>query len=216
MKTFADTADLAEIKHLSRTGLLDGVTTNPTLIARAGGDFKQTIVAICEATATPVSAEVGASDYEGMVSQGETLAGLAPNVVVKLPITTDGLRACSFFDAEGIATNLTLCFSLSQALLAARSGATYVSPFVGRLEDRGEDGIDLLRRIRVAFDIYGYTTQILAASIRSVDHVEAAACAGADIVTAPASVLTALLDHPLTSAGLQAFDNDWRSSGQMI
>ena len=137
-------------------------------------------------------------------------------MVVKLPITTDGLRACSFFDTEGIATNLTLCFSLSQALLAARSGATYVSPFVGRLEDRGEDGIELLRRIRVAFDTYGYTTQILAASIRSVDQVEAAACAGADVVTAPASVLTALLDHPLTSAGLQAFENDWRSSGQMI
>ena len=216
MQFFVDSADLDAIKDLAATGMVDGVTTNPSLVAKAGRDFKELIAEICDLVAGPVSAEVTALEAEAMLAEADELLAIADNVCIKVPLTWDGLKATRALADRGKKVNVTLCFSANQALLAAKAGAAYISPFVGRLEDRGEDGIDLLRRIRVAFDIYGYTTQILAASIRSVDHVEAAACAGADIVTAPASVLTALLDHPLTSAGMQAFENDWRSSGQMI
>ena len=216
MRYFVDTAVLSDIQALSAEGRIDGVTTNPSLIAQNGSDFKETIKAICAVTTTPVSAEVASPDFESMIREGETLAALAPNVVVKLPLTAAGLRACAFFQAEGIKTNVTLCFTLNQALAAARAGATFVSPFVGRLEDQGEDGIALLSDIRRAYDRYSYETKILAASIRSVAHIEAAANAGADVVTAPAAVLNAMLEHPLTDAGLQKFEADWRATGQSI
>lgn len=217
MKFFVDTADVAEIKELAATGLLDGVTTNPSLIAKAGRDFKQTIAEICAVVEGPVSAEVAASDYDGMLREGRILAGIADNVAVKVPLTIDGLKACRTLTAEGTMVNVTLCFTANQALLAAKAGATFVSPFIGRLDDIGLDGMQVIREIRAIFDNYDdLATDILAASIRTVNHVKDAAIAGADVATIPPAILKALVKHPLTDAGLATFLADWKKTGQTI
>lgn len=216
MKFFVDTAEVADIKELNETGLLDGVTTNPSLIAKSGRDFLEVVKEICEIVEGPVSAEVAATDYDGMVAEGEHLAKIADNVVIKLPLTMDGLKACKYFHGKGIKTNVTLCFSANQALLAAKAGATFVSPFIGRLDDINLDGIQLIEDIRTIYDNYGYETEILAASIRSVNHVSDSALAGADVATIPPSVIRKLAQHPLTDKGLDAFVKDWASTGQKI
>lgn len=217
MKFFVDTADVAEIKELAATGLLDGVTTNPSLVAKARRDFKEIIAEICAAVAGPVSAEVAATDLEGMLKEGRTLARIAKNVTVKVPLTWDGLKACRTLSGEGTMINVTLCFSANQALLAAKAGATFISPFVGRLDDAGADGMDVVREIRTIYDNYpDLKTQILAASIRNVLHVKQAAMIGADVVTVPPAVLRALVGHPLTDKGLEQFLADWKKTGQRI
>ena len=216
MKLFIDSADVALIKDLAATGLVDGVTTNPSLIAKSGRPIKEVIAEICAAVEGPISAEVAATDTATMLSEGRKLAAIADNVVVKVPLTLDGLRATAAFTAEGIATNVTLCFSPTQALLAAKAGATFVSPFVGRLDDIGEDGLLLLHEIRTIYDQYGYDTSILAASLRNVGHVTGAALAGADAATIPPSTFAELVKHPLTDKGLDAFLKDWASTGQSI
>jgi transaldolase len=217
MDFFVDTADVAEIRELASLGLLDGVTTNPSLIAKAGRDFKTIIGEICEIVPGPVSAEVAATDTEGMLSEGRTLAKIAKNVAVKVPLTWDGLRACRTLTSEGIMVNVTLCFSANQALLAAKAGATFVSPFIGRLDDIGLDGMDLIREIRTIYDNYSsIETKILAASIRTVNHVRDAALIGADVATVPPAILKALVKHPLTDKGLEAFLADWKKTGQEI
>lgn len=216
MKFFVDTAEIAEIEELNRIGLLDGVTTNPTLIARSRRDFKEVVAEICRIVDGPVSAEVASTEYKGMMAEGKALAAIAPNVVVKLPLTMQGLRACRSFAEAGVKTNVTLCFTANQALLAAKAGATYVSPFVGRLDELNIDGMELIRDIRTIFDNYGYETQILAASIRSANHVKEAALAGADVATIPTAVIRTLADHPLTDKGLAAFVKDWAATGQSI
>jgi transaldolase len=216
MQLFIDTAEIAVLEDLAETGLVDGVTTNPSLIAKSGRSFIPTIAEICELIAGPVSAEVAAIDAPTMIEEGEKLAAIASNVVVKLPLTFEGLKACAHFAGQGTMTNVTLCFSVCQALLAAKAGATYVSPFVGRLDDQGADAIALLAEIRAVYDTYGYETEILAASIRSPTHVKAAALAGADCATLPPAVFRDLVKHPLTDKGLQQFLNDWKDAGQTI
>jgi transaldolase len=217
MKFFVDTADIAEIKELAATGLLDGVTTNPSLIAKAGRDFKEIIAEICAVVPGPVSAEVAATDYEGMLREGRILATIAKNVAVKVPLTMDGLKACKMLTTEGTMVNVTLCFSANQALLAAKAGATFVSPFIGRLDDIGLDGMELIGEIRAIYDNYpNLSTDILAASIRTVGHVKEAALAGADVSTIPPSILKALVKHPLTESGLATFLADWKKTGQNI
>jgi transaldolase len=217
MKFFVDTADVAEIKELASLGLLDGVTTNPSLVAKAGRDFKTIIAEICEIVPGPVSAEVAATDYEGMLREGRTLAKVAKNVTVKVPLTWDGLKACRALTGEGTMVNVTLCFTANQALLAAKAGATFISPFVGRLDDIGLDGMDVLREIRVIYDNYeDIGTEILAASLRTVNHVKQAALIGADVGTVPPAVLKALVKHPLTDKGLELFLADWKKTGQKI
>ena len=217
MRFFVDTADVAEIKDLAATGLLDGVTTNPSLVAKAGRDFKEIIAEICDVVPGPVSAEVAATDFEGMLNEGRELAKIAKNVTVKVPLTMDGLKACKALTGDGTMVNVTLCFSANQALLAAKAGATFVSPFIGRLDDIGLNGMDLIREIRVIFDNYqDLTTDILAASIRTVGHVKEAAMIGADVSTIPPKILKALVKHPLTDAGLAQFVADWKTTGQSI
>lgn len=216
MKLFIDSADAALIKDLAQTGLVDGVTTNPSLIAKAGRPIAEVIAEICAAVEGPISAEVAATETDAMLAEGRKLAAIADNVVVKLPLTMEGLRATAVFAAEGIATNVTLCFSAAQALLAAKAGATFVSPFVGRLEDHGADGVELLHEIRAIYDVHGYDTEILAASLRNPAHVTAAALAGADAATLPPDVFKALVKHPLTDKGLDQFLKDWASTGQTI
>jgi len=216
MQLFLDSADIAVLTALNDTGLVDGVTTNPSLIAKSGRQFLPTIAEICELIPGPISAEVAATDAATMILEGTKLAAIASNVVVKLPLTWDGLKACNHFAAEGIMTNVTLCFSAAQALLAAKAGATYVSPFVGRLDDYGADGMELIAEIRAIYDTYGYQTEILAASIRTVAHVKAAALAGADCATLPPAVFEALVKHPLTDKGLEQFTADWKATGKSI
>lgn len=217
MKFFVDTADVAEIKELAATGLLDGVTTNPSLIAKAKRDFREIIAEICAAVQGPVSAEVAATDVDGMLREGRALAKIASNVTVKVPLTWDGLKACKTLTGEGTMVNVTLCFSANQALLAAKAGATFISPFVGRLDDAGADGIELVREIRTIYDNYpDLPTQILAASLRNVLHVKQAALIGADVATVPPAVLRALIAHPLTDRGLELFLADWKKTGQRI
>ena len=217
MKFFVDTADVAEIRELNALGLLDGVTTNPSLIAKAGRDFKTIIAEICQIVPGPVSAEVAATDTEGMLREGRALAKIAKNVTVKVPLTWDGLKACRTLAAEGTMVNVTLCFSANQALLAAKAGATFVSPFVGRLDDIGLDGMDLIREIRTIYDNYpDLRTEILAASIRTANHVKDAALIGADVVTVPPAILKSLVKHPLTDKGLELFLADWAKTGQKI
>ena len=217
MKFFVDTADVGEIRELAATGLLDGVTTNPTLIAKAGRPIKTVIAEICEAVEGPVSAEVAATDFDGMMSEGTKLAAIAKNVTVKVPLTWDGLKACRALSQRGTKVNVTLCFSANQALLAAKAGATFISPFVGRLDDIGFDGMDLIHDIRTIYDNYdSLTTEILAASIRTPLHVTQAALAGADVATIPPAVIYKLADHPLTKSGLEQFVKDWKSTGQSI
>jgi transaldolase len=216
MNLFLDTADIAAIRTLAATGQVDGVTTNPSLIAKSGRIMREVIAEICDLVEGPVSAEVAAGDIEGMLAEGRALADIAPNVVVKLPLTKDGLIATRVLVEEGVQTNVTLCFSANQALLAAKAGATYVSPFVGRLDDSGGDGIQLLHDIRAVYDNYAFDTEILAASLRSPDHVQAAAIAGADCATLPPAVFEALFKHPLTETGLELFKADWATTGQSI
>lgn len=217
MKFFVDTADVAEIKDLAATGLLDGVTTNPSLVAKTGRDFKAIIAEICEVVPGPVSAEVAAIDYEGMLREGRTLAKIAKNVAVKVPLTWDGLKACKALTSEGTMVNVTLCFSANQALLAAKAGATFISPFIGRLDDISIDGLELIREIRTIYDNYAdLSTDILAASIRTVNHLKQVALIGADVATLPPNVLRALAQHPLTDTGLAQFVADWKKTGQKI
>jgi len=217
MKFFVDTAIIPEIEEIAATGLLDGVTTNPSLIAKSGRDFKETIAEICKVVPGPVSAEVAATDYAGMMREAEILRKIARNVAIKVPLTLDGLKACKALTGEGTMVNVTLCFSANQALLAAKSGATFVSPFIGRLDDIGLDGMELIREIRAIYDNYpDLSTDILAASIRTVNHVKDAALAGADVATIPPAILKALVRHPLTDAGLAQFVADWKKTGQTI
>jgi transaldolase len=217
MKFFVDTADVAEIRELAATGLLDGVTTNPSLVAKAKRNFKEIIAEICDLVPGPVSAEVAATDLAGMLEEGRALAQIAKNVTVKVPLTWDGLKACRALTGEGTMVNVTLCFSANQALLAAKAGATFVSPFVGRLDDAGQDGMELVREIRAIYDNYAdLGTQILAASIRHVAHVRQAAMIGVDVATLPPAVLRALVHHPLTDKGLDLFLSDWKKTGQKI
>ncbi len=205
MKFFIDTADIDEIRDAASLGILDGVTTNPSLIAKEGRDFHTVLKEIVSLVNGPISAEVTAIDLEGMLDQAHTLAEIHPNIVVKLPLIMKGLRACKRLTDKGIKTNVTLCFSASQALLAAKAGATYVSPFIGRLDDISEDGMELIQSIRVIYDNYGFETQILAASIRHPMHVVQAALAGADVATIPHKVIGQLVKHPLTDIGLAKF-----------
>ena len=205
MKFFVDTADTKDIAELAATGLIDGVTTNPSLIAKSGRPFAEVIKEICGLTAGPVSAEVVATDVDGMVSEGRKLAAIAENVAVKLPLTWDGLKACRTLSDEGTAVNVTLCFSANQALLAAKAGAAFISPFIGRLDDINIDGMELIADIRQIYDNYLFDTEILAASIRTANHVKLSALAGADVATMPPSVIKSLANHPLTDKGLEAF-----------
>ncbi|MBP7650914.1 MAG: fructose-6-phosphate aldolase [Phenylobacterium sp.] len=216
MQLFLDTTDTAVLKDLAATGLVDGVTTNPTLIAKSGRPMLEVIAEICDLVEGPVSAEVAATDVEGMLKEGAKLAAIATNVVVKLPLTREGLIATAEFAVQGIATNVTLCFSAAQAMLAAKAGATYISPFIGRLDDYGMDGMDLIREIRAIYDNYDFDTEILAASIRNPAHVTAAALSGADCATIPPGVFSDLFKHPLTEKGLQQFMSDWAKTGQSI
>ena len=216
MKFFVDTANVDEIRELTPTGLVDGVTTNPSLVMKSGRDFREVIAEICGITDGPVSAEVTALDAPQMIKEGKSLAGIADNVTVKLPLTIEGLIACKALTGEGIKTNVTLCFSANQALLAAKAGATFISPFIGRLDDINVDGMELIRDIRMIYDNYDFRTEILAASIRSPNHVKDSAIAGADVATVPPGVLKSLANHPLTDKGLKAFLDDWSKTGQKI
>ena len=211
MKLFIDTANVAEITEAASWGILDGVTTNPSLVAKEGRSYRDLVAEICGIVPGPVSAEVIATDPDGMEREGRELASIAENVVVKLPITRDGVKVCARFAEEGIATNLTLCFSPAQALLAAKAGATYVSPFVGRLDDIGHDGMQLIREIVQIYDAYEFPTQVLVASVRHPQHVIEGALAGADVATVPFRILEQLFQHPLTDVGLQRFIADYRS-----
>ena len=215
MKFFMDTANLAEIKEAAELGMIDGVTTNPSLVAKEGDvDFKEHIAAICSIVDGDVSAEVTALDTEGMVREGRELASIAPNVVIKCPLTLDGLKATRIFRAEGTKVNVTLCFSAAQALLAAKAGASYISPFIGRLDDVGQDGMQLIRDIVQIYDNYGFATEVLAASIRHPMHIVDCALAGADVATIPFKVIQQLVKHPLTDKGLEGFMADWKKSGR--
>ena len=216
MKFFVDTADIADIKELVSTGMLDGVTTNPSLIAKSGRDFIEVVTEICGIVEGPVSAEVTALDVETMLAEGRKLAKIAPNIAVKVPLTWDGLKACKALTDEGTMVNVTLCFSANQALLAAKAGATFISPFIGRLDDINLDGMELIEEIRTIYDNYGFETEILAASIRTANHVKEVALIGADVATVPPAVLRGLAKHPLTDAGLEQFLNDWKKTGQKI
>ena len=217
MKFFIDTADTGEIRELAETGLIDGVTTNPSLIAKTGRDFKQVISDICDLVTGPVSAEVAATDTAGMIGEAGVLSAIADNVAIKVPLTWDGLKACRHLSRNGTMVNVTLCFSANQALLAAKAGAAFVSPFIGRLDDIGEDGMALIADMRMIFDTYkALDTEILAASIRSDDHVRRAALLGADVATIPPAVLRGLARHPMTDKGLEAFLADWKKTGQTI
>lgn len=216
MKFFADTAEIADIKELASTGLLDGVTTNPSLIAKSGRDFMEVTKEICAIVDGPVSAEVVALDHEGMMREAEILRKIADNVAIKVPLTLDGLKTCKALTDDGTMVNVTLCFSANQALLAAKAGATFVSPFVGRHDDNGLDGMQLIRDIRQIYDNYLFDTQILVASVRHVMHVYEAALIGADVMTAPPSVIKALVKHVLTDKGIEGFLADWAKTGQKI
>ena len=213
MELFIDSADVDAIAARQASGLVDGVTTNPSLIAKSGQPFHDTVVKICDIVGGPVSAEVIATDYEPMLAQGRELAALHEHIVVKLPMTTAGLATCKALTADGIKTNVTLCLSAVQGLLAAKAGATYVSPFLGRVDDIGLAGMDLIRDMRQVFDNYAYDTKILAASIRHTEHVLQSALAGADAATIPVAVFDKLLNHPLTDKGLDGFLADWKSAG---
>ena len=216
MKFFADTADVAELRELKDLGLLDGVTTNPSLIAKSGRKFTEVIAEICSFVEGPVSAEVAALDFDGMMKEANVLRKIAKNVTVKVPLTLEGLKACRVLSGEGTMVNVTLCFSPNQALLAAKAGATFISPFVGRLDDIHQDGMDLIAEIRQIYDNYDYDTNILVASVRTVNHIKEAALIGADYATAPAAVLKSLVKHPLTDKGIEQFLADWKKTGQTI
>ncbi|TWG98961.1 transaldolase [Mesorhizobium sp. J18] len=216
MKFFVDTADVKDIRELNDAGLLDGVTTNPSLIMKAGRDIMDVTKEICSIVEGPVSAEVTAVEYSGMMREAEVLSKIADNICIKVPLTLDGLKACKALTSDGRMVNVTLCFSANQALLAAKAGATFISPFIGRLDDMGIDGMELIGEIRTIYDNYDFGTEILAASIRTVNHVKQAAMIGADVATVPPATLKALVKHPLTDKGLEAFLADWAKTGQKI
>ncbi|HEU0134286.1 MAG TPA: fructose-6-phosphate aldolase [Allosphingosinicella sp.] len=216
MKFFVDTADTNEIRDLAETGLLDGVTTNPSLIHKAGRDFLEVVREICGIVAGPVSAEVVATDHGEMMREAEVLRKIADNIAVKVPLTLDGLKTCKALTGEGTMVNVTLCFTANQALLAAKAGATFISPFVGRHDDTGFDGMQIISEIRTIYDNYDFETQILVASIRHPIHVLQSAMIGADVMTAPPAVIRQLFKHPLTDKGLEGFAADWAKTGQKI
>jgi len=216
MKFFVDTADIKQIEDLIPTGFVDGVTTNPSLIAKQGADMKETIKAICSLVKGPVSAEVTATDHVTMLKEGEYLASIAKNVAVKVPLTVDGLKTCKKLKEKGIMVNVTLCFSAAQALLAAKAGATFISPFVGRLDDIGEKGMDLIEDIVIIYENYGFDTEVLVASVRTTQHVIDAALIGAQVVTLPPKIIHGLYNHQLTDKGLKAFLDDWAKTNQSI
>ena len=217
MKFFVDTAEVSEIRALAESGMLDGVTTNPSLIAKSGRPMAEVIKEICDITPGPVSAEVTATDYDGMMREGEYLGRIAPNVVIKLPLTEAGLRACKHMVNNGVMVNVTLCFSAAQALLAAKAGATFISPFVGRLDDIGQDGMQLIEDVVQIYDNYpAIKTEVLVASIRHPIHLIQAAKLGAHVATLPPAVIKSLYKHPLTDRGLEAFLADWKKTGQSI
>ena len=216
MKIFLDSADIDEIRAHIASGFVDGVTTNPSLIAKSGRNILETISEISEMVDGPVSAEVAAIDHETMLVEGRKLAGLAPNVTVKVPLTEAGLQTCRALSDAGTQVNVTLCFTAGQAMLAAKAGATFISPFVGRLDDIGQDGMGLIEEICTIYVQYGFETEVLVASVRSTQHIVDAALLGADVVTLPPKILTALYQHPLTDKGLAAFISDWEGTGQSI
>ena len=216
MKFFADTAEIDDIKELASTGLLDGVTTNPSLIAKSGRDFMEVTREICGLTNGPVSAEVVALDHETMMKEAEVLRKIADNVCIKVPLTIDGLKTCNALTLDGTMVNVTLCFSANQALLAAKAGATFISPFVGRHDDNGANGMDLIRDIRQIYDNYDFETEILVASVRHSTHVLESALIGADVMTAPPAVIKGLFKHILTDKGIEGFVADWEKTGQTI
>jgi len=212
MKIFADTGSIKEIEAIAALGILDGVTTNPTLLAKEPGDFKANLKKICEIVKGPVSGEVIATDFAGMIREGHDIAKIDPHMVVKLPLTRDGIKACKAFSDEGIKVNVTLCFSAAQALLAAKAGATYISPFVGRLDDIATNGMELIREIVTIYDNYNFKTEVLVASCRHPIHIVEAAKLGADVCTCPPAVIDMLYNHPLTNIGLEKFLKDWEKS----
>tara|TARA_B110001452_G_scaffold261183_1_gene259665 strand:- start:158 stop:811 length:654 start_codon:yes stop_codon:yes gene_type:complete len=216
MELFIDTAEIEEIKSLNITGLIDGVTTNPSLIAKSGRNIIETIAEICAEVSGPVSAEVTATDFDSMIKEGRKLSAIADNVAIKVPLTFDGLRACKTFSDDGIMVNVTLCFSAAQAILAAKAGATFISPFIGRLDDIGADGMSLISEITEIYEIYGFETKVLAASIRSVQDIIDVSKLGADVATIPPKFLKAMYHHPLTDKGLADFLSDWGKTGQSI
>jgi len=216
MKFFVDTADIKQIEELIPTGFVNGVTTNPSLIAKQGSDMSETIKSICSIVDGPVSAEVTATNFEDMLREGEYLASLAKNVAVKVPLTVDGLRACKSFREQGILVNVTLCFTAAQALLAAKAGASFISPFVGRLDDIGEKGMDLIENIVLMYENYDFKTEVLVASVRSAQHVVDASVIGAHVATLPPKLIHELYKHELTDKGLQIFLEDWAKTGQSI
>ena len=216
MKFFVDTADIDAIRDLHQLGVVDGVTTNPSLVMKSGRDFKEVVAEIAAMVDGPVSAETVATDVDGMLAEGRELAKIADNIAIKVPLTWNGLKACKTLTDEGRIVNVTLCFSANQALLAAKAGATFISPFLGRLDDINLDGMALIQDIRQIYDNYGFETEILAASIRTVNHMKEAALAGADVATAPPEVIQKMAAHPLTDKGLEAFLADWAKTGQSI
>ena len=216
MKFFLDTANVQEIKDMMPTGLVDGVTTNPSLIAKNGDDMAKTIKAICSIVSGPVSAEVTATDFNKMLEEGQYLSSLAKNVTIKVPLTFNGLKVCKILREKNIMVNVTLCFSAAQALLAAKAGASFISPFVGRLDDIGENGMSLIENIVIMYENYGFETEVLVASVRSPQHVIDAAVIGAHVATLPPKVVHDLYEHPLTKKGLDAFLDDWKKTGQSI
>jgi transaldolase len=216
MKIFLDTADVAEIRELAATGLVDGVTTNPSLAAKTGRDYADSLKEICAIIPGSVSAEVLSTDLDGMLKEGRSVAKIAPNITIKVPSTWDGMKACRALANDGHTVNVTLCFSPVQAMLAAKAGATFISPFIGRVDDVGEDGMGLIRDIRTIYDNYGFKTEILAASIRTVSHVREVALSGADIATMPGEIFKKLMSHPLTDKGLAAFIADAKKANVTI
>ena len=216
MKFFADTAEIADIRELQDTGLLDGVTTNPSLVKKSGRDFIEVVKEIASICPGPISAEVVALDHAGMMKEAETLRKIADNIAIKVPLTIDGLKSCKALSGDGTMVNVTLCFSANQALLAAKAGATFISPFVGRLDDIGQPGIDLIADIRMIYDNYDFATQILVASVRNPIHILDSAKLGADVMTAPPSVIWQMFKHPLTDKGIDGFLKDWQATGQTI
>ena len=216
MKFFVDSAEIDQIAELNDLGMVDGVTTNPSLIMKSGRDIIEVTKEICSIVSGPVSAEVTATEAEKMIAEGRKLSEIADNIAIKVPLTWDGLKACKTLSGEGHMVNVTLCFSTNQAILAAKAGATFISPFVGRLDDINLDGMDLIEDIRMVYDNYGFETQVLAASIRTTNHITDCARVGADVITAPPAVIKSMINHPLTDKGLAAFLEDIKKTGQKI
>src|SRR6185312_14368841 len=216
MKLFLDTADAAEIRELAKTGLVDGITTNPSLAAKTGRDYADSLKEICGIISGSVSAEVISTEFDGMMKEGKAVSKIAKNITIKVPSTWDGMRACRALSDDGLMVNVTLCFSPIQAMMAAKAGATFISPFIGRVDDIGEDGMGLVRDIRAIYDNYGFKTEVLAASIRSVSHVRECALAGADVATMPPEIFKKLISHPLTDKGLAAFIADAKKANVTI